>query len=547
MNAINLSYLLLNTDQLIIKEIMIGIDTIGLVVESTAHQAVCPKCLEESAEIHSTYVRYPKDLAWAEWTVILHLEVKRFFCRNGKCPKKTFAEQFSGLVKRYARRTERVITRQKVIGMNVCARTTEQVLQLAQIGVSDTTVNRLIRDLPDPEAASIRVLGVDDWAKRKRHAYGTILIDHERQRVVDILSDREAESIQKWLEKHPEIEIITRDRGQNYIEGISSGAPGATQIADRFHLLQNLREMLQRMFESCYQELKTAERNIAQALSEDVDDQAEKQIKANDTPPSTVLQDQKIPSYRERKFSEVKSLGQQNLTYREIARRTGLDRRTVKKYLLAETLPKISRPRQNTSKVSAYQDLIKQRVEAGEINIKKLFQEIQSQGFTGSYSSVWRAVRRHSSNPHKRAQKTPLKPFSLSPSQAAWALVRKPDDEYQEQDLICKIICESSPTAARAYIMVQDFGQMIRERQSETLDDWLKKAEDSKIDEFVRFAKSLRSDYAAIKAALTLAWSNGATEGHVNRLKCLKRQMYGRAKDDLLRKRVLWQGRWAFT
>jgi transposase len=525
---------------------MIGIDKIGLAVESTAYKASCPKCQEESIETHSTYTRYPKDLAWAEWTVVLHLEVKRFFCRNSKCSKKTFAEQFPGLVKRYARRTERVLTRQKVVGMNVCARTTEKLLQLAQIGVSDTTVNRLIRDLPDPEAVSIRVLGVDDWAKRKRHSYGTILIDHERKKVVDILSDREAESIQKWLEEHPGIEIITRDRGQNYIEGISLGAPEAIQVADRFHLLQNLREMLQRMFERCYQELKTAESNISQALSEDVAGQVENQCEEKDTLPSTVPPDQKAPSYRERKFSEVKSLGKQNLKYREIARRTGLDRRTVKKYLLTETLPIITRPRQNTSKVSAYQEFIKQRVEEGEVNTKKLFQEIQSQGFTGSYSSVWRAVRRCSPNTHKRTRKTHLKPFSLSPNQAAWALVRKPDDD-QKQDLICKIICESSPTAAHAYILAQDFGQMIRERQSETLDDWLKKAEDSKIEECVRFAKSLRSDYAAIKAALVFSWSNGATEGHVNRLKCLKRQMYGRAKDDLLRKRVLWQGRWTFT
>jgi transposase len=298
------------------------------------------------------------------------------------------------------------------------------------------------------------------------------------------------------------------------------------------------------MFERCYPELKTAERKIAKALSEDAQRQAENH--GDEIDPS-VLQNQKTPSYRERKFSEVKSLGKQNLKHREIARRTGLDRRTVKKYLLAESLPKRNVPRQSVSKVSAYQDYIKQRAEEGETNVKMLFQEIQSQGFTGSYSSVWRVARTFSDIANKYAQKTYLKSFSLPPSQAAWAIVRKPDDEHPEQELICKLIRESSLTAARAYPLAQDFCQMIRERQSETLDDWLEKAEGCKIEEFERFAKSLRSDYAAIKAALVLSWSNGATEGHVNRLKCLKRQMYGRAKDDLLRKRALWQGRWAFT
>ena len=125
-------------------------------------------------------------------------------------------------------------------------------------------------------------------------------------------------------------------------------------------------------------------------------------------------------------------------------------------------------------------------------------------------------------------------------------MVRQPEDD-QKQELIRKVICENSNTAAQAYPLAQDFGQMIREQRSKMLDAWLERAEDSRIDEFARFAKSLRSDYAAVKAALVYSWSNGATEGHVNRLKCLKRQMYGRAKNDLLRKRALWQDRWAFT
>jgi len=364
MNAKTLSGLLLNTDQLTIKEIMIRTDILGLSVESRTFKASCPKCEDESTEIHSTYMRYPADLAWAEWKIVLQLMVKRFFCRNSACQKRTFAEQFPDLVARYARRTERVVRRQQQVSMNVCAQTAEKLLILNQIGISDTTINRLIRDLPDPEAFPVRVLGVDDWAKRKRHSYGTILIDHERRRVVDLLPDREAESVQKWLKEHPEVEIVTRDRGKNYIEGITLGSPDAIQIADRFHLLQNLREMLQRMFERCHQELKIAEKNIAQARSEDIEQKMEKKA-----PLSTALQPQETCSYRERKFAEVKALGKQNLSHREIARKTGLDRRTVKKYLLSDTLPTKSVYHQKTSKVSAYQDFLKQQWTEGETNI----------------------------------------------------------------------------------------------------------------------------------------------------------------------------------
>ena len=190
MNALSLSHPLLNSDQIIINDIVIGIDKIGLAVESTAHKATCPKCQEESTKIHSTYMRYPGDLAWAEWSVVLNLKVKRFFCQNEACPKKTFAERFPNLVARYARRTERVTKKQQQISLNVCARIAETLLLQDCIGISDTTVNRLIRSLPEPDILPVRVLGLDDWAKRKGQRYGTILVDLERGEIIDLLGDR---------------------------------------------------------------------------------------------------------------------------------------------------------------------------------------------------------------------------------------------------------------------------------------------------------------------------------------------------------------------
>jgi transposase len=241
--------ILLNTDQLHLQNIQIENDQIQLQVESTHQRACCPHCERESTEIHSHYLRYPGDLAWAQLPVVLYLNTKRFFCGNEQCPKHTFAERFPGFLERYARKTIRVTEKQERLGINVCARIAEGLLRFDQLGVSDTTLNRLIRALPDPETQTIEVLGVDDWAKRKGQRYGTLLVDQEKERVVDVLKDRTAETLEKWLNLHPEIRIVTRDRSKTYAEGIRKGAPQAVQIADRWHLLKNSSDAVQKIFQ----------------------------------------------------------------------------------------------------------------------------------------------------------------------------------------------------------------------------------------------------------------------------------------------------------
>jgi transposase len=157
MNIIELCHLLVGTDQLIIKQILVESDKISLGVESTTNTAICPTCQIESGEIHSTYLRYPMDLAWSEREVIFSLKVKRFICRNKSCPKRTFAERVPGVVVPYGRRTNRVTEKQQRICLNTCARTAEKLLDFEQIGISDSTVNRMLGGLPDPEIPPIRV------------------------------------------------------------------------------------------------------------------------------------------------------------------------------------------------------------------------------------------------------------------------------------------------------------------------------------------------------------------------------------------------------
>jgi len=252
MKTQDLCRLLLDTDLLKIQRIQVTGQTLELHVESMARQATCPLCGQQSQRIHSTYLRHPVDLAWAAWRVVLHLKVKRFFCDHPACPKRTFAETFPGLVSRYAHCTARVRQRRQLIGANLPARTAEPLLALDQIGVSDTTIHRLVRALPDPVCAPVRVLGVDDRAKRRGQSYGTLLVDLERRQVVDLLPDRTAETLAQWLQEHPTIEVVSRDRSPTYAEGIMQGAPQAVQVADRWHLLKNLSEVVVRSLQGEY-------------------------------------------------------------------------------------------------------------------------------------------------------------------------------------------------------------------------------------------------------------------------------------------------------
>lgn len=258
MKALDLCRLLLDTDQFEIKNIQVKDWKIRLVIESTATQAACPECQHLSAQLHSHYWRYPSDLAWADFPVVWNLSAKRYFCRNQACSKRTFAEQHPETLAPYARRTKRLHEKQLLVGVNQCARAAERLLHVFHIGISDTTVIRMIRAIPEIEPLAIRVLGVDDWAKRKGQRYGTLLVDLERGKVIDLLADRSAETLREWLAKHPGIEIISRDRSQTYANAIDQEAPDATQVADRWHLLKNCTDTVIKILQREYLAVQTA-------------------------------------------------------------------------------------------------------------------------------------------------------------------------------------------------------------------------------------------------------------------------------------------------
>ncbi len=385
---------------------------------------------------------------------------------------------------------------------------------------------RLIRRTPCGAQGTPRVLGVDDWAFRKRHTYGTILVDLERHCVIDLLPDREATTIAAWLRQHPGVEIVSRDRGQSYIEGVTAGAPQAMQVADRFHLLRNLLEVLLKVCERRLMDLK--------ALVKELETPA---------PTLTVTSEPAVETpttlaRREVLFQQVKQLQQQGQGQRAVARETGLSRQTIARYFRLTSLPPRVVTYQTRSAATTFLPYLLQRWEAGCQNRRQLFEEIRAQGYHGSYASVWRALR-GVSQPEGTARRPQVRHTYLAPRNVAWLLMcpstrLTPDEEQARVKL-----CAQSVPLQHTHTLAQAFWRLFQKPNELTLDAWLNQAETSTIPEFERFAKSLRGDYQAVKAATTLPWSNGQVEGQVNRLKLIKRQMYGRAKFDLLRRRVI--------
>lgn len=523
---------------LVLDSVSIDDMTLHIAAHSTIGEADCPDCKETSSNVHSYYMRHPQDLSCVGFGVRWHLTVKRFRCCNAACIRKTFVEEIPEVLSKNKRRLDRLTEVLRKIGLDVGGEAAARISQYLHINVSGDTILRILRKTELEVSETPRVLGVDDWAFVRGHRYGTILVDLERHQPVDLLPDRKAETLASWLQDHPGIEIVTRDRSSEYEAGITAGAPEAVQVADRWHLLKNLGEAVQQALESHRGDLRQAtkrvhEEQVAVVLEAAQETEAPAKIsEPTDTP---------AQAYREWLFHEVKALGAQGVSARAIARELAIHRRTVARYLSADECPTLETRPQNTSQAAPYYPYLRQRLVEGCRNRKQLWREIQAQGFTGGYMSVYRAVTKM--DPRGARSKTilPSRP-RLSPRQAMWLLVQSPEKLDDEERQLRDALLECSEAAATIYPLAQRFVQMVSERKANALDAWLADVYACQIPKLRSFAKGLQEDEDCVRAALSYEWSNGQVEGQVNRLKFIKRQGYGRAKFDLLRLRVLYSG-----
>lgn len=543
------AHLLPPDDHIQFQSLIIDEPYLILVATMNTPKSICPDCRQPSERIHGRYQRTLADLPWATAPIELRLLVRRFRCGTCSCPRQTFAERLPRVAPRYARTTARLTTTQAYTGLALGGAAGARHLARQGLPVSRNTLLRRVRRVSLSQGPEPEIIGIDDWAWRKGNRYGTIIVDLARGCPIDLLEDRAAETVATWLKAHPDITVVARDRAEAYAAGIRQGAPDAMQVADRFHLFKNLAAALQEVFNAHHQEIDKLNH-----VNQDQDETPTKDdaLGVVPTAPPTMMTkaQQQMAHTRAKRLAEYEqahSLRRQGWTIKAISTHLGRHHRTVKKYLEASTFPERPRRRRPPSILGPYKTYLQERWNAGCRSAKELFHEIQARGFPGKYSVVaaymnclrppeGRITRRRKSGSSARIIEVD-KP--LTPSGATWLVMRreaKLDDDDKTQ--LARLQAQGGEIA-EAIRLTQDFAALVRQRQPDQLETWLERATASGLQAFKSLANGIRADYDAVKAGVTLKWSTGPVEGQINRLKMLKRQMYGRAGMALLRQRVL--------
>lgn len=536
---------------------------IKLRLSSLQSSPECPLCAVPSHQVHSRYERILTDLRWADYSLTLQLQVRKFFCLNPACQRRIFTERMATIAAPWARRTNRLAKELSAIGLALGGAAGARLSKGLGIGVSRNTILRSIARLPLPAIVPPQILGVDDFALRKRHRYGTILVDLERHLPIALLPTREAAPLAAWLQQHPEIQVLSRDRSKTYRSGMNQGAPTAIQVADRFHLLQNLAEVVEQLMRTHVVALKKAQMTDHLATMPQLITPQLSQIETPAQPLEPRLsvvkedvgkEDSTATSHwhqRAALHQQIWQLTEQNWSTSAIARQLGVSIRTVQRDL---NKPQFAPPQQRSDAGSSqlldpYRGHILHQYQLSKGRPVGLLKFLRQQGYQGSARTLSRYLRQfHQSEGlvvrrrslRKRLPDLPPMPQPvLNANRATWLILSRAEKRTPEDEQLIEQIKAQSSELSKVVTLAEGFTKLIRQRQGEQLEEWLQQAEQSHMLLFGSFASGLRDDYDAVKAAMTLEVSNGQVEGQINRLKLMKRQMYGRASLKLLERRFI--------
>ncbi|WP_233520264.1 ISL3 family transposase [Prauserella sp. PE36] len=523
--------------------------TVRIDARTSETPTACPGCGTVSGRVHSRYDRRLSDTAAAGQEVLIRLTVRRLFCDNPECTKTTFAEQSPELAGRYARRTTILERMLCAVALALGGRAGARLTRHLAASVSRMTLLRIVRGLSDPDRPTPRVLGIDDFALRRGHHYGTLLVDVESHRPVDVLTDRGAQTVADWLRAHPGIQIICRDRASAYAEAARDGAPDAVQVADRWHVWHNLAEAIERT-------IAQHQSHLSAALTVETDNntkadnpKTDESVAADDhsgpddpllpvAPPMPGDRTDRWAVRTRERHAAVHALIAEGVGIKAICRQLNLARGTVRRFARADTVEELltrNGTGRRRSLLEEFKPYLHDRWNAGCTNAAILFTEITARGYRGGETLVRSYL--HQFRTTTRIPQPPRKPPSVR-RVVSWIMTDPTDIDPVDQQRLDAILAASPPLNALAG-HVRSFATMMCSLRGQDLEGWMTAVDTSGLPALRSFVLGLRRDQDAVTAGLTLPWSSGVVEGHVNRLKMLKRQMFGRAKPDLLRKRVL--------
>jgi len=472
------------------------------------------------------------DLPVAGRSTVLWLTARRFFCDQKDCRTATFVEQVPGLTEQHSQRTAGLQDALVSIAVALAGRTGSRLANALSMPVSRSTLLRMIRRLPDPPVGPVTVLGADEFAWRRGRNYGTVLVDlSDGNRPVDVLDGRDAGDFADWLRAHPGVQVICRDRAGGYADGARDGAPQAVQVADRWHMWDNLCQHVNKLVaahHTCLVECTTPPTVDSERWT--------------GKPSGVTMLDQQRTTRSEHarwRFLEIHALAVQGPPVPMIASRLELDYKTVRRYLRAENLEQLIAGGVRTSKLDPFKPYLQQRLTVGARNATALHAEIVEEGYTGSNNTLERYLK-----PLRRSDAATLAQVLRNRPPAVRQVTEwitglpghlDPDDEARLRAIRAR--CPEIDAAVRH---VAGFARMIKNLSGDkdTLTVWMA-AVDHDLPALRSFTRGLRLDLDAVTAELTLSYNSGAVEGTVNKIKARKMQLFGRAKPDLLRKLIL--------
>jgi transposase len=497
------------------------------------HSAPCPSCGQLSSRVHSRYRRKIADLPWGGLPAHILLQTRRFFCVDERCSRRIFTERVPGIAGPYARRSSRLRQALTWVSLALGGRAGARLAARLCLPASRATMLRTLRaqshcgTTPSP-----RVLGIDEWAWKKGHRYGTILCDLEAGRVVDLLPTRDAETVATWLRQHPTVQVVSRDRAGAFADAIVKGAPSASQVADRWHLLNNLLETLIALLER--------HRGVIREVRETFRGEDAQPAVFHESEATRTTALQRKTQSRQRRidlYQRVRELIDNGQSQTQAAASLGLGLRTVQRWVACGVFRE-RKHREFSSQVDAFGPYLQKRVADGCSSAMVLWREISQQGYRGKMGSVWGWLHRcFGGLGNKRTATAGLPVKRRSPlclEKVAWLMLKA----TPRRSPFLKALYRASTELKSLARAAKSFFEMIRKRDASAWPAWLQTALSSPLSSF---ARRLQRDASAVAEALRLPWSNGMVEGQIHRLKLIKRQMYGRAGFDLLRLRVLQQ------